>query len=103
MIGGERVEVEIDESCLGKTKYGRGLPKQHIWIFGGIERKENGRAFAKVVENRTKETLVKAIQTNILPGTIIFSDEWAAYNDLASLGYTHHKICHKKQFSRFVF
>ena len=37
-IGGEGFEVEIDESCFGTTKYGRGNPFRHrqCWVLGQI-------------------------------------------------------------------
>jgi hypothetical protein len=40
MLGGENVEIEIDESHLFKWKYNRGrlLAFQNVWIFGIIER-----------------------------------------------------------------
>lgn len=41
-----------------KTKYDHGLQKKHAWIFC---KKKNGLAFAKVVEDRTKNTLLNVI------------------------------------------
>ena len=37
-IGGEGVEVEIDETQFVRKKYERGRLLNHIWLFGGIER-----------------------------------------------------------------
>ena len=41
-IGGEGMEVEIDESCFGTLKYGRGNPYRHrqCWVLGGIVDKQ---------------------------------------------------------------
>jgi len=40
-IGGDFVEVEIDESKFGKSKYQRGHHVKSQWEFGGIERGTN--------------------------------------------------------------
>ena len=39
-IGGEGVEVEIDETQFVRRKYERGRLLNDIWLFGGIERQE---------------------------------------------------------------
>ena len=43
-IGGQGVEVEIDETLMARRKYNRGRISLQVWVFGGIEReraKEN--------------------------------------------------------------
>ena len=37
-IGGNGVEVEIDESKFGKRKYYRGHQVEGQWVFGGCEK-----------------------------------------------------------------
>lgn len=74
-IGGDSVEVEIDESKFGKRKYHRGHYVEGQWVFGGIERGTN-RCFLIPVEKRDKETLLKIIKEWILPNTTIISDCW---------------------------
>ena len=37
-IGGNGVEVEIDESKFGKCKYYRGHQVEGQWVFGGPEK-----------------------------------------------------------------
>ncbi|KAH7816426.1 putative Uncharacterized transposase-like protein [Monocercomonoides exilis] len=100
-IGGEGKIVEIDEAIWRKRKFHRGRKKKQIWIFGGVERKEDGGAggrFMVVVPNRKRETLIPLIQKYIKEGTTIMSDEWRAYDILETLGYKHLKVCHKRQF-----
>ena len=36
-IGGENVEVQIDESAFGRRKYNRGHHVETKWVFGGVE------------------------------------------------------------------
>ena len=37
MIGGEGIEIEIDESKVGKVQCNRGHRVDGIWILGGVE------------------------------------------------------------------
>jgi len=74
-IGGDFVEVEIDESKFGKRKYHRGHHVEGQWVFRGIERSTN-RCFLVPVEKRDKETLLQIIKDWILPNTTIISDCW---------------------------
>ena len=68
-IGGEDVEVQIDESKFGKRKVsanGRGHRVEGAWVFGGVELNANNygnnKFFCVVVQNRTAETLLPIIQ-----------------------------------------
>ena len=47
--------------------------------------------------DRTADTLVTIIRDWIEPGTTIISDQWAAYHNLDSHGYTH-RVNHSFQF-----
>ena len=106
-IGGPGKIVEIDESHFGKAKYGRGRKLSDIWVFGGIER-ESTRKFAVPLtgefseadsRRRDKATLLPLIEKYILPGTLIMSDGWKAYEDIALIegrNYTHKVINHSE-------
>ena len=50
------------------------------------------------VDKRNANTLLPIIQNEILKGSTIFSDEWAAYKGISSLGYNHIKINHSKSY-----
>ena len=47
---------------------------------------------------RIAEVLMPIIQRLILPGTIVHTDQWAAYNGLTAAGYTHLSMNHGIQF-----
>uniref|UniRef100_A0A914YNC8 ISXO2-like transposase domain-containing protein n=1 Tax=Panagrolaimus superbus TaxID=310955 RepID=A0A914YNC8_9BILA len=93
-IGGGDSIIEIDETCFGYTKYGKGATKTQTWVFGGLER--GGMGFAEIVGDRSKKTLLKVIKRKIEPGSTIYSDEWASYKKLATEGFRHLAVNHSK-------
>ena len=93
-IGGNGVEVEIDESKFGKRKYYRGHQVEGQWVFGGSEKYNKRKVFMIPVANRKQETLIPIIQQWIHPGSIIDSDCWKSYNKLSKIGYTHVTVNH---------
>ena len=97
-IGGNGIEVEIDESKFGKRKYYRGHRVEGQWIFGGREKYNKKKVFMIPVHNRKQNTLIPLIQKWIQPGSIIHSDCWKSYNKLSKLGYTHITVNHSKEF-----
>ena len=79
VIGGPGKEVEIDESRFGRRKYNRGRVVDGHRVFGGMER-GSGDCFMVEVPRRDAAILLLITATNVRPGTIVYSDEWAAYN-----------------------
>ena len=97
-LGGPGIIVEIDESKFGKRKYNRGRLVVGHWVFGIVER-DTGRMVMLCVPDRSAATLIPLIQHYVLPGSIVYSDEWAAYNILAHTPqYTHHTVNHSENF-----
>jgi transposase len=70
--------VEIDESLFFKSKYNRGRQTAGQWYVGGVERGSK-RVFLIPVSNRNAETMTRIIVDNVLPGTIVITDQWRAY------------------------
>ena len=97
-IGGNGVEVEIDESKFGKQKYHRGHKVEGQWVFGGREKYDKQKVFMIPVHNRKASTLIPIIKKWIAPGSIIHSDCWKAYSNLQKMGYTHVTVNHSKEF-----
>lgn len=96
-IGGPGTIVEIDESKFGKRKYNRGRMRDGKWVLGGIQRGTD-RLFLEVVDRRDADTLLGVIQRNVLPGTDIYTDEWAAYRNLSANDYQHASVNHSYNF-----
>ena len=56
--------------------------------------------YMEIVPDQSAATLLPIIQAHILPGTIIHSDEWAAYQRVASLPNVsaYHSVNHSIEF-----
>ena len=93
---------EIDESLFGnKIKYHRGAKRcDQIWIFGLVERNPPRRLLMFPVVDRSAATLLKIIVRFVEPGSTIYSDGWAAYNQLSELGFIHYVVNHKETFQQ---
>jgi transposase len=93
-------EIELDESYFGgkrKGNRGRGANNKAI-VFGILERK--GKIYTKIVENVSKETLMKEIENKTLKGSVFYTDGFKSYNDLKQYG--KHSIIkhHKDEFAK---
>ncbi|GFS66520.1 putative isxo2-like transposase domain protein [Trichonephila clavipes] len=75
ILGGPDVIVEIDKNMFGKRKYDRGKRVNGIWVFGGFERSTN-KSFFHVIQDRSKDTLLTLIKSNIKKGIIVILDCW---------------------------
>ncbi|KYM95728.1 hypothetical protein ALC62_13634 [Cyphomyrmex costatus] len=98
VIGGNGRIVELDEAKIGKRKYNKGRIIEGQWVFGGIERNTKN-IFILPVPNRSSNTLSSIIQNYVLPGSIIYTDQWRAYRDLENNNnYTHCTVNHSVNF-----
>ena len=100
-IGGPGIIVELDEAMFGKRKYNRGRLREGTWVLGGVCR-STGHCFLIPCpgNRRSAAVLLPLIQSNVLPGTIVHTDQWAAYNGLTftATGYTHLTVNHSLNF-----
>ena len=87
-FGGARVVVQIDESVVAKRKYNMGHYVDQQWVFGLYDTATK-LGHIELVDDRRADTLIPIIQKFVLPGSTIFSDQWAAYSQLQNLGYDH--------------
>ena len=98
-IGGPGVVVELDEAKFGKRKFNRGAYREGMWVLGAVDR-STGKCILLPCpnNNRSAATLLPMIQRWVLPGSIIHTDEWRAYNSLDRMGYDHRTVNHSIQF-----
>lgn len=100
LIGGEGVEVEIDESKFAKRKYHRGRMVEGCWIVGGVEKTPQRKIFVEIVENRDNQTLSDVIARHVLPGSIVLTDCWKGYCKIENnLPIIHKTVNHSKYFT----
>jgi transposase-like protein len=104
MLGGYDEEgnmkvVEMDESLFFRRKYNRGKLHNNQWYIGGIERGSR-KVFIVPVPNRNAITISEVISQNILPGTLIITDQWRAYNRaiLSLENFSHATVNHSVHF-----
>ncbi|MFI5109002.1 MAG: IS1595 family transposase [Terriglobales bacterium] len=91
-------KIEVDEAYFGgRRKGGGGRPMRgdtdaKVTVVGVAQRQ--GRVKAVLAEDAKASTLKGIVKEHVLPGAIVFTDEWVGYNDLRNLGYQHHRINH---------
>lgn len=82
-----------EEKIFGKSKRGFGTTKQAV--FGILCR--SGKVYAKLVDNTEAKDLVPIITKRVKSGARICSDTWRAYTGLATRGYVHRTVEHRKK------
>lgn len=89
--------VEVDETYVGgraKGTRGRGAKNKTI-VAGALER--DGNIKAQVVPDVSRSTLESFIESEVVSGSTISTDELASYSKLSNLGYTHGTVQHGKE------
>ena len=87
-------EVEVDETYIGSRKpgkRGRGAEGKSI-VFGMAQRK--GDVSITVTPDLKSATLYPIIKEHVIPDSMIYTDEYPAYNKLKKHGYTHKRVHH---------
>jgi transposase len=93
-------EVEVDETSV------EGRPRKHlsrseaalyrersrVTVFAAVER--GGRVKATVLPSRRGPELKQKVVEWVQPNTIVYTDEWSAYNRLSDLGFEHSLVPH---------
>ena len=61
-------------------------PREEVWVFGMVDTSTSpSHGYLEVVDKRDAATLLPIIQAHVRPGTIIWSDQWRAYSNVATL------------------
>jgi len=91
-MGGVGEVVQIDETMIGgKHKVSDGRSKKAV-VIGMLE--NGGELVTRVVASTRKVDLLPQVQSFVLPGTEIHTDESSSYRMLHTLGFTHKKVNH---------
>jgi transposase len=101
--------VEMDETYYGGKDYwkheskkphaGRGMVTKTT-VFGAAQRGKNGskgKVMAKVTDSSRAADLLPHVKEKVLPASVVYTDEYAGYNSLNSLGYEHSRINHAQK------
>jgi len=88
--------VEVDETYVGGEKPGKrgrgAFGKSLVVIAAQIDGNRIGRIRLRRVPDASAESLEKAVQEAVDPGTVIRTDAWKGYGRLNSVGYTHEVV-----------
>jgi transposase-like protein len=100
-LGGVGVVCQIDESMFRyKQKYHTGrMPEGERWVFGIVDTSISPATyFVTLVEDRSARTLLPLIAEICRPGSVIWSDEWRAYQGIVNMGFEHQTVNHSLNF-----
>lgn len=64
-------------------------------VFGAVER--SGRVRATVIRDSSGKTLHNAVQTYVVPESMLFTDEWGGYTTVGKTMKGHKRIRHREQ------
>lgn len=83
-----------------KGPCGRGtLEKERLPVFGMMQR--GGQVVINLIANVKQKTIEPFIKDIIIPGTLIYTDEYGIYARLPSWGYKHKSVNHGRgEFAR---
>jgi transposase-like protein len=94
-------EVEIDEAYIGGKErgIGRGRPRKgtskKVPVIGVVQR--GGAVAALVASDASAASIMPIVEEKVLPRSMIYTDEWPAYNSLRRRGYGHKRIAHSEK------
>lgn len=101
-LGGPGSIVQVDETMLShavRSHRGRA-PNHQTWAITMCDTDQRPAVgYCEVVENRSAQTLIPIIYRVVRSGSIIYTDEWRAYNELRNnMEYEHQTLTHKYNF-----
>lgn len=93
-------EVEMDETYYGGRRRGtpRGRPganSHKVPIVGAVER--GGKVAALVTRDASRASIMPIVQEYIMPASMIYTDEWTAYDGVKKAGYQHKRVPHAEK------
>ena len=108
---GEGEYVEVDESYVGGRTRGEGRGVHHKTLVAvAVEvryrkpgtaqdkRKDGryaGRVRLAVADDRSADSLCGFVESAVMPGSRVVTDDWSAYGSLRARGFDHHAIAER--------
>ncbi len=85
--------VEVDETYVGGVEHGktgRGAYGKVI-VAGAVDVRDKyaNRVRLKVIPDVTQKTLTEFVESNVVEGSTVRTDDWLGYNKLENSGYIH--------------
>ena len=98
-LGGEGEKVEVDETFVGgkpraaEIREGTSNLRRQFrpTVLGMVER---GKVRARIIPDRGLMTLNRAVLENVLPASMLFTDDYSGYYTVARNYRAHHRINH---------
>ena len=98
-LGGVGETVQVDETFIGGKSNGRGQGpmggKKHVVV--GFQ-ECGGELITRIIPTNSRDHLVPLVQSNVLPGTTVHTDQLRSYIKLGSLGYRHETVNHRYEY-----
>ena len=93
-------EVGADEAYVGGKRRGtpRGRPgvdSHKVPVVDVAQR--GGKVTALVTKDASKSSVVPIVKEHVLPETMVYTDDWTAYDTLGGSGYHHQRIPHAQE------
>lgn len=75
-------------------------PRGERWVLGLFDTQyDPARPYLQLVRRRDARTLLTIIQRHVQPGSLVYTDEWAAYRQMQRvLGFNHQTVNHSVNF-----
>ncbi len=101
--------VEMDKAYIGPTPKwmrqsdsrrklkGRGVASIKTPVFGMAQRGADGakgKVVAKVVGGVSEADLGPQVRKRVLPASVVYTDDWGAYDKLGKEGFQHSRVNH---------
>ena len=93
--GRDRLEgcVEVDETYLGGAEEGVHGRETENKAIVAIAAEEDGRGIGRIrlrrIADASADSLHPFVELSVIPGAVIHTDRWPAYNGIEAKGYTH--------------
>jgi transposase len=96
LIGGKmRNPDRRKREALGWDRKQYDTERKKTMVFGAVER--GGRVRATVIRDSSGQTLHRAVQTYVVPESMLFTDEWGGYNTVGKKMKGHKRIRHAER------